>query len=93
MTSRTLSRKAAGNIKKDLKNSRAVLTVNESEIPANSITAFKEMASKSAHSYNPTINEVNQRMLYYYYYHQSYIVILYYEDPLAQIKRITHKLS
>ena len=71
MTSRTLSRKAAGNIKKDLKNSRAVLTVNESEIPANSITAFKERASKSAHSDNPTINEVDRRMLYYYYYHQT----------------------
>lgn len=71
MTSRTLLRKAAGNIKKDLKNSRAVLTVNESEIPANSITSFKERASKSAHSYPPTINEVDQKMLYYYYYHQT----------------------
>lgn len=71
MTSRTLLRKAAGNIKKDLKNSRSVLTVNESEMPENSITSFKERAYKSAYSYPTTINEVDRKMLYDYYYNKT----------------------
>ena len=71
MTSRTLLRKAAGNIKKDLKNSRTVMVVNESDIPTNSITSFKERAYKSAYSYPATINKVDRKMIYDFFYNKT----------------------
>ena len=64
----TLLKKTAGSIKRDRKDVRAVMTVNESEVPANSIVSFQQNALETANSAIPlsTADELKQQHQYYF---------------------------
>lgn len=67
----TLLKKAAGSIKRDRKDVRAVTTVNESEVPENSITAFQENALATADSAIPLSSADELKRQHQYYFNRA----------------------
>ena len=58
----TLLKKAAGSIKRDRKDVRAVMTVNESEVPANNAISAQKLSALHDEIYKKTLNfEMNWR--------------------------------